>query len=437
MWGQALNAKLLVHAALLASPQGNSAVHGRDMGRITTIVDAAIAVEGERIVAVGTSAELLLRYNEGDYPRIDMSGRCIVPGFVDSHTHLVFAGYREDEFMSRLDGASYMEIMDKGGGIAKTVIQTRAASAKTLVGIGRSHLATILSMGVTTLEAKSGYGLDLDTELKQLAVQANLDAQQAIDVVSTFLGAHAIPPEFAGKEDAYIDFVIQSVLPEVIAQGVAKFCDVFCETGVFSVESSKRLLTAAKRMGLTPKIHADEMNSLGGTQLAVDLDAASADHLLAINDVSIRALANSSVVATVLPGTAFSLNKPFAPARKMIDAGCAVAIATDFNPGSCFSSSIPLAFALAGLKLGLSAEEALTALTLNGAAALGLASEIGSIEVGKIADFAVLTYPSYKFLMYHTAMNCVEWVFKRGKCVYGEEPELQSNVSKEGRTWQN
>jgi imidazolonepropionase len=312
-----------------------------------------------------------------------------------------------------------MEIMERGGGIVNTMAATRSAARGELTELGRRRLDAMLAMGVTTVEGKSGYGLDLGNEIKQLEVMADLNAEHPLDIVSTFLGAHAVPPEFKGRSGDYIDFVIATVLPEVAKRGLARCCDVFCEKGVFSVEQSRRLLMAAQEQGLAAKIHADEIVSLGGAELAAELGAVSADHLLQASDEGIDAMARAGVVATLLPGTAFSLKEPCARGRRMIDRGCAVALATDFNPGSCFTFSIPLIAALAALNMGLTPEEIVTALTINGAAAVGQADKIGSLDVGKVGDVVVLSYPSYLFIPYHLGINIVETVVKAGEVVVG------------------
>ena len=280
------------------------------------------------------------------------------------------------------------------------------------------HLKKMLAMGVTTVEAKSGYGQDHDTEIRQMKAVRELNKRQPIELVSTFLGAHAVPPEFAGRGDDFLEFLIHDVMPEVAQDHLAEFCDVFCEKGVFSIEQSRHLLTEARKMGFKLKIHADEIVSLGGAELAGELHATSADHLLHASDAGIKAMAENGVVSTLLPTTAFCLKEPFARAREMIDAGCAVALATDFNPGSGFTFSVPLMIGLAVIYMGMSAEEAITALTLNGAAAVDRADRIGSLEAGKQADLVILQYPSYKFLPYHTGVNIVETVVKNGKVVH-------------------
>lgn len=373
---------------------------------------ASVLIRDGKIVYAGPSADC--PQVEPEVERIDAEGHCVLPGFVDSHTHLVFGGFREDEFQWRLAGESYMSIMEKGGGIAATTTATREASAEELTEAALLHLRSMLRMGVTTMEAKSGYGLDKETELRQLEVAKRLDEMQPIDVVSTYLGAHDIAPEYKGDPDGYIDFIIREMLPIVKERGLARNVDIFTEKNVFDLEQSRRLLTAAQDMGFATKMHADEIYPLGGAGLAADLGCLSADHLLKISDKDIDKMAKSQTVSTLLPLTAFSLMDDYAPARKMIDAGCAVALASDLNPGSCFSCSIPLMIALATIYMHMSVEEAVTALTINAATALGLQDEIGSIEEGKAGDVVILRYPSYKFLSYHFGMNIVETTVKGG-----------------------
>ena len=373
---------------------------------------ASVLIRDGKIVYAGSSADCPQVGTEVE--RIDAEGHCVLPGFVDSHTHLVFGGFREDEFQWRLAGESYMSIMEKGGGIAATTTATREASAEELTEAALLHLRSMLRMGVTTMEAKSGYGLDKETELRQLEVAKRLDEMQPIDVVSTYLGAHDIAPEYKGDPDGYIDFIIREMLPIVKERGLARNVDIFTEKNVFDLEQSRRLLSAAQDMGFATKMHADEIYPLGGAGLAADLGCLSADHLLKISDKDIDKMAKSQTVSTLLPLTAFSLMDDYAPARKMIDAGCAVALASDLNPGSCFSCSIPLMIALATIYMHMNVEEAVTALTINAATALGLQDEIGSIEEGKAGDVVILRYPSYKFLSYHFGMNIVETTVKGG-----------------------
>jgi len=415
------NKILIKNASELVTCSGFKAKHGSEMSDLHVINDGAVIVEDGAIKAVGTTEEILGRYNEAEYSVIDAEGKAVLPGFVDSHTHLVFGGYRAEEFSWRLRGDKYMDIMKRGGGIASSVKSTREASKQELMEAGLKRLNSMLSFGVTTVEGKSGYGLDFETEIKQLEVAKELNDAHPVDVVRTFMGAHAVPGEYKGREDEYIDFIIESVLPYVADKKLAEFCDIFCEDNVFSIEQSRKLLSKAKEMGLALKIHADEIVQLGGAELAVELGAVSADHLLQASDEGIKAMAESSVVATLLPCTAFSLKESYARGRMMIDSGCAVGLATDFNPGSCFTESIALVFALACIQMNLSIEEAITALTINGAAAVNRAEEIGSIDIGKKADIIILEFPSYKFIPYHVGVSTVEKVIKNGELVFDKE----------------
>ena len=351
--------------------------------------------------------------------KVNAEGGCVLPGFVDSHTHLVFGGYREEEFQWRLAGESYMSIMERGGGIASTTRATREATAEELYLKSKAHLDDFLTMGVTTVEAKSGYGLDRDTELRQLEVAERLDKEHPIDLYRTYMGAHDLSPEFKAEGfDAYTDYMIREMLPLVKERGLASAVDVFTEKGVFELETSKRLLLKAREMGFKVKMHADEIFPLGGAQLAAECGCLSADHLLKISDEGIRALASSETVATCLPLTAFSLKDNYAPARRMIDEGCIVALASDLNPGSCFSSSIPLLIALATIYMGMTVEETLAALTINGAKAIDSTETVGSLEPGKKGDAVLLRFPNYKFLSYHFGMNLVRSTIKAGRVVY-------------------
>lgn len=411
-----MNENLIIFNARIATPLGFSARKGSEMGQLHVIENGTVEVTKGIITYVGQNRgeERDGYYNH--YWHYNARGKCLLPGFVDSHTHFVFGGQRAEEFGWRLKGESYMSIMERGGGIASTVTATRAIPFIHLRSKAEGFLKKMTAMGVTTVEGKSGYGLNRETELLQLKVMRTLNADEhkRIDIVPTFLGAHALPEEYKGRADDYIDFLIEKMLPEVRANDLAECCDVFCEQGVFSIEQSRRLLTAAREQGFLLKLHADEIVSLGGAELSAELGALSADHLLHASDAGIRAMAKAGVVATLLPITAFALKEPYARGRAMIDAGCAVALATDLNPGSCFSGSIPLTFALACIHMGLSIEEAITALTLNGAAALNRADRIGSIEVGKQGDFVVLDVADYNVLPYYIGMNCVNTTIKGG-----------------------
>lgn len=345
---------------------------------------------------------------------IDAQGGCVLPGFVDSHTHLVFGGFREDEFQWRLAGESYMSIMERGGGIASTTKATRAASKDELISAATRHLDAMLRMGVTTVEAKSGYGMDHDTEIRQLEVTEELNKQHPISLYSTYMGAHDTPKEYQGRPSEYIDFIIREMLPLVKERGLAECVDIFTEKNVFEHEDTRKLLKAATEHGFKVKMHADEIVPIGGAQLAAELGCLSADHLLKISEEGIQALANSETVATCLPLTAFSLMDDYAPARKMIDAGCCVAVASDLNPGSCFSASVPLLIALSTIYMKMTVEETIAAMTINAAKAIDRDKEVGSLEVGKMGDAIILQYPSYKFLSYHFGMNLVDTTIKAG-----------------------
>lgn len=411
-----MSENLIIFDARVVTPMGFVARKGAVMGELLVMDHATIEVTDGVITYVGPNRGENRDGYYQHYWHYNARGRCVLPGFVDSHTHFVFGGERADEFSWRLKGESYMSIMERGGGIVSTVKATRASNFIRLRAKAEGFLKQMNAMGVTTVEGKSGYGLDKETELMQLRIMRSLngDEHRRVDIVPTFLGAHAVPQEYAGRTDDYIDFLIREVMPCVAEAGLAEFCDVFCEQGVFSIEQSRRLLLAARGMGFNLKLHADEIVPLGGAGLAAELSATSADHLLHASDADIRAMAEKGVVATLLPLTAFALKEPYARGRAMIDAGCAVALATDLNPGSCFSGSIPLTFALACIYMQMSIEEAITALTLNGAAALNRAGSIGSIEVGKKGDLVVLNTDNYHFLPYYIGMNCVIATIKEG-----------------------
>ncbi len=405
----------------IATPLGHEAVRGEAMGNIHYVEEGVIVIIDGIIEYAGAASECpadLLALHTYEYT--DAGGRLAVPGFVDSHTHLIFGGYRPDEFSWRLRGDSYMSIMERGGGIQSTVNATRVASSEEISEKTAWLVDRMVEMGVTTVEAKSGYGLDIATEKMQLEAIRNLQERPdaPLNVVATFLGAHAVPTEYKGRTAEYVDHIIKDMLPEF--KGLAKFCDVFCEKNVFELEDSRRLLEAARELGYELKLHADEIVTLGGGELAADLKAVSADHLLHVSDEGIRRMAEEGVVATLLPLTAFALKEPFAPARKFIEAGAAVALATDLNPGSCFSGSIPLTIALACIHMNMSIEETLTALTLNGAAAVGMAGSIGSLEKGKNADIAILEFDNLNYLPYYVGMNCVRMTIHNGRIVSGK-----------------
>ncbi|MGE7132292.1 imidazolonepropionase [Lysinibacillus xylanilyticus] len=389
------------------------------MRDIAVVENGCVLMEGNSIIAVGSIAQL-----EADFPDlvkaaevIDASGKIVMPGLVDCHTHLVHGGTREQEFNMRLNGATYMAIMNAGGGIHATTKWTRETSFDDLYRKTMSHLDVFLKHGVTTVEAKSGYGLDWETEKKQLEVAKELQATHDIDVVSTFMGAHAVPRDYKGREDEFVDVVIHDMLPKVAEQNLAEFNDVFCEKGVFTPEQSRRILEAGKALGLTPKIHADEIEPYKGAELAAEVGAISAEHLLVASDEGIQKMAETGTIAVLLPGTAFFLRAPFARGRLMIDEGVPVAISTDFNPGSSPTLSLPFIMNLACMHMGMTLEEVLTATTINAAYALNRGHQIGSLEAGKQADVIILDVANYKQLQYFYGMNHTNTVIKNGRVV--------------------
>lgn len=408
------------NAAELVTCRGAAPKKGAEMADIGLIKNGGVLIHDDVIFAVGTTEELD-RMVDDSYEIVDATGKTVMPGFVDSHTHFIFGGYRAEEFGWRLKGDTYMSIMQRGGGINATVVPTKEATVEQLVEAGRERLNRMLEFGVTTVEGKSGYGMDCDTEIKQLRAMKELDRTHPVDVVTTFLGPHSVLPQWKGKEREFIDYLLSEVMPKVKEENLAEFADIFCEKNVFEIEDSEYYLTKAKEMGFKLKVHADEIVSLGGAELASRTGAVSADHLLKASDEGIKQMAQSGVISTLLPATAFCLKEPFAPARKMIETGCAVALASDLNPGSCFTNNIPLLVALGCIHMGMSIEEVITALTINGAAAVGRADTIGSIEKGKKADIIMLKYPSIHFMPYHTAINLVETVIKNGETVYHKE----------------
>ncbi|MEW6509542.1 MAG: imidazolonepropionase [Bacteroidota bacterium] len=386
---------------------------GPAMREIGAIEEGGVLCRDGKISWVGPMRE----WREGgpaDVPEFDASGKVVLPGFVDSHTHMLFAGSREEEFSLRTQGATYQEIASRGGGILSTITHVRNAEKKMLKRRCARTMTDLLRHGTTTVEIKSGYGLSMDSEIKMLEAIKELGEEEIIGVVPTFLGAHAIPPEFRGNTREYVDLVIQSMIPYVGKKKLARFCDVFCEEGFFGLAETERILAAGKQWGMRPKLHADELTSLGGAELAARVGAISADHLEHVSSEGIAAMRSAGVVAGLLPGVSFFLNHGYAPARALIDGGVAVAIASDFNPGSCMSFSMPMMMTIACTQMHMTPEEALTAATLNGAAAVGLSASLGSIEAGKDADLIVADVPDYRFLAYHFGVNHVATTIKRG-----------------------
>jgi imidazolonepropionase len=415
-----LEADLLIENAgqllTLAAPDGPK--RGAALRELGLIPGGAVAMAGGRVLAVGPSDELSQQVSAAR--RLDAGGRVVMPGFVDPHTHLVWAGDRADEFEMRIAGASYMEIMAAGGGIMSTVRHTRTASVEDLVAQTGTRLQRMLAHGTTTVEIKSGYGLNVDDELKELEAIRRLQAWFPGVVVPTFLGAHAVPAEYRGRANEYVDLLVETILPAAVANGSGQiaFCDVFCEDGAFDLEQSRRILEAARELGLGLKIHVDEFRALGGTRLAVELGAVSADHLVCTPADEIELLAGSDVIAVALPGTPFGLgHREYTPARAIVDAGGALALATDCNPGTCWCESMQLVIALACRYLHLTQAEAIAAATINAAHALGLGGEVGSLEPGKRADVIMLDVPSYAHLGYRFGTNLVHTVIAGGQVV--------------------
>lgn len=403
--------------ASLATPSGNIPKGGSEQGQIVEMIRPSVIISEGRISRILSESEAEM-LDTGDFETIDGTGMTLLPGFVDPHTHLVFGGTREEEFSMRLRGESYMEIMRKGGGIASSVARTREAGFDELLEATRKRLMGMASHGITTVEAKSGYGLDKETELKQLRVVKRLNEEGNIEIVSTFMGAHSVPQEYKGRESQFLDMLKNDVLPSVKHEGLAEFCDIFCEKGVFSVEDSREYLKACREMGFRLKIHADEMSDLGGAALAAEIGAISADHLLKASIEGLRQMKEKGVIPVLLPLTAFSLKEEYANGRRIIDMGLPVALGTDFNPGSSYSYSVPLMAALACLQMGLTPEEMLTALTLNSACAIGRGEKKGTIEVGKDADLVLIDASSYRFLPYHFGVNQVAMTIKAGSVIY-------------------
>jgi imidazolonepropionase len=388
-------------------------------GALGVIPAGTVAANGERIVWTGPASALgaSVRPIPGAR-RLDARGGVILPGFVDSHTHLLFAGSREEEYALRARGASYQEIAAAGGGILSTVRTTRAASRDELVELALPRLATLLAHGTTTVEVKSGYGLTTADELKMLEAANRLRGAQPVGVYPTFCGAHEVPPEFQGRSDAYVNLVVEEMLPEVARRRLARYVDVFCEEGVFSIAQSRRILEAGRRLGLGAKFHADEFVTLGGAELAAEVGALSADHLLKARPEGVARMKEAGVTATLLPGTAFFLGLPYAPARQFLALGARVALASDFNPGSSMSPNLQLVMTMAVSQMKMSPEEALLGVTLHGAQAMGLEAEVGSLRPGKQCDLLVADAPNWRYLSYYYGVNHVSAVVKSGRLVW-------------------
>lgn len=388
---------------------------GSEMGDVGVLKNVDVAIDGDTIHWIGPTGERSFP----DAERIDCSGKTVLPGFVDSHTHIVFAGSRANEFAMRLRGASYQEIAAAGGGIISTMRAVRSSTIEEIVEGSRPLVRSAFMHGSTTIEAKSGYGLDTENELKLLEAIARLDSEEPATLIPTFLGAHDFPPEHRADHEPYITEIVERMIPAVAERGLARFCDVFSDTGYYTVEESERIFAAAREHGMELRVHADELSSFGGAEMAARIGAHSADHLLMISDDGIEQMRDSGVVATLLPGTAFFLRLPYAPARTMIERGMCVALATDCNPGSNMCENMQMTLALACMGMRMTVEEAITAATLNGAAALGISDRVGSIEPGKQADLAIYDVPDYPAIVYHYGVNHVVGVIKEGKMYRG------------------
>ncbi|SDG21704.1 imidazolonepropionase [Desulfosporosinus hippei] len=415
-------ADLLIHSAqMMVTMKGfsDNPACGEEMSEVGIVEDGAVAIREGMIVAVGTTAEIRAAGWSGpDTQEISARGKVVTPGFVDPHTHVLYAGSRENELSLKLKGVPYLEILKQGGGILSTVRSTRQASDEEIKAQTRRRLQTMLSLGTTTAEVKSGYGLMVEDELRALRLIRELNDTQVIDLVPTFMGAHAVPTGYSEAE--FTNYIVDEMLPVIAAENLAEFCDVFCEPGVFSLESSERILLKAQQLNLKLKMHADELASAGGAELAARLGVVSADHLLQASDQGIEALARQGVIAVLLPATSFNLAKnSYARARDMIRARVPVALATDSNPGSSPTESMPLVLTIACLYLRLTPEEVLAGATINAAHAIGRAKQVGSLEVGKQGDVLILDIPNLNYLPYHFGNNPVETVIKKGKVVWG------------------
>jgi imidazolonepropionase len=410
-----VTAQLFRNARIFTPVDPGRPLAGREQGSLACFEPGALLCRDGRIEWVGEERDLPGARSTG-VEEVDCAGRCMIAGFVDPHTHMCFTHTREREFLRRLEGADYLEILRSGGGILSSVAAVRAASEEELFQSTRVRALRALQLGTTSLEIKSGYGLSTEAELKQLRVIERVGRETPLTVVPTFMGAHAVPPEHAGAADRYVELLVREMIPAVARAGLARFCDVFCEQGVFSAAQSRSVLEAAAAAGMRLKVHADEVHDTGGAGLAASLGAVSAEHLLASSPSGIAAMAAAGVIGVLLPATAYSLRKPCAPVRRMIEQGLPVAIATDCNPGSSYTESMPFAFGLAVMMMGMSVSEVLVAATLNAAHAIGLGSEAGSLQAGKRADFLLLDGETPGIIAYHAGVSPVAAVYKGGAC---------------------
>ena len=399
---------------------------GRQLRDLGLIRDGAVLIRDGRIVAVGPTRRVERHPLARQAEKINAREFVVLPGFVDSHTHLVFPSSRADEYEQRLAGATYEQIARRGGGILSTVKKLRRASPEELRKQARGWLAEFAAHGTTTLEAKSGYGLDLKSEIKILEVLRQLNRQGPLEIVSTFLGAHLVPREYRKRPQAYVELLVRRMIPTVASRGLAEFCDVFCDRGAFTPAQARLILTAARVCGLEPRLHAEQLARTGGARLAVQLHAVSADHLERVNRSDIRRLARSNTVCALLPGAVFHLGKsPYAPARALIEAGAAVALATDFNPGTSPTVSMPMILSLACTEMRMTPAEAIAAATFNGAHALRRADRVGSLEPGQQADLCGFELPDYREIPYYFGVNLCRWTLKRGQAIYDATGRFQ------------
>jgi len=419
----AVSGSLLISgAAQIVTVRGRGPRRGNSLSNIGVIRDGAILVRDGVIAAIGPAARIEKLKESKSAEKMDVGGRVVLPGFVDAHTHLIHAASRAEEYELKIRGASYEEIGRKGGGILNSVKKLRAAAANDLKSRARGFLEQFAEYGTTTVEAKSGYGLDVTSELRILSLHKELDSEQPLEIVSTFLGAHVVPAEYRGKPGGtreYLELLEQLLIPEVAQNGLAEFCDVFCERGAFSLGESRRVLEAGKASGLAPRVHAEQLSNTGATRMGIELGAASCDHLEYLKPADVRAIAKSNTVAMLLPGCDFHLGlERYAAARELIEAGAIVALATDFNPGTSPTLSIPMILALACSRLRMSPAEAIAAATINAAYSLGRVTRIGSIEVGKQADLAVFEVADYREIPYYFGVNTCWMTMKRGEMVH-------------------
>lgn len=409
---------IVKNIGIIATPEGTKAVSGDQQKKIKFYKDAFIAIKDGKIEKIGPMTKLRnIDLTKEDLQIVDAEGSLVTPGLVDPHTHLIFFGWRQKELSLKLKGKSYLDILNQGGGILNTVKNTRKASLDELVENAKKSLDTMLSHGTTTCEAKSGYGLNIADEIKSLEAIRKLNDLHPIDIVPTFMGAHAVPEEYKDNPDEFVNLVCDEMIPVISERNLAEFNDVFCEKDVFDVEQSRKILEEGKRYGLTPKVHADEITPLGGAKLAAEVEAISAEHLINADNEGLEAMAKKGTIAVILPGTSLFLGANFARGKDMINLGIPVALSTDFNPGSCPTESLQIVMNLACIKYKMTPEEVLTGITLNAAAAINRSEKLGTLEKGKQADIVIWNAPDLDFVCYHFGVNLVKYVIKKGRVV--------------------